>query len=62
MAGPAIRRSESKAAGSGDAALTGGNAPARMYLDDQESYASNENAINWSAALVFTLAGVLPGN
>ncbi len=33
--------------------------PARMYLDDQESYASNEMAINWNAPLVFLLAGVL---
>ncbi len=34
--------------------------PARMYLDDQESYASNEIAINWNAPLVFLLAGSLP--
>jgi endoglucanase len=33
--------------------------PARMYVDDQDSYASNENAINWNAPLVFLLAGVL---
>jgi endoglucanase len=32
--------------------------PARMYVDDQESYASNEVAINWNAPLVFLLAGV----
>jgi endoglucanase len=32
--------------------------PGRRYVDDQESYASNENAINWNAALVFLLAGV----
>jgi len=32
--------------------------PARMYLDDQESYASNEIAINWNAPLVFLLAGI----
>ncbi len=31
--------------------------PARMYVDDQASYATNENAINWNAALVFALAG-----
>jgi endoglucanase len=31
--------------------------PARMYLDEQDSYATNENAINWNAALVFLLAG-----
>ena len=34
--------------------------PARMYLDEQESYASNEIAINWNAPLVFLLAGSLP--
>ena len=34
--------------------------PAKMYLDDWESYATNENAINWNAAMVFLLAGVLP--
>jgi endoglucanase len=33
--------------------------PARCYLDSQESYASNEIAINWNAALVFLLAGVM---
>ncbi len=32
--------------------------PARMYVDDEASYATNENAINWNAALVFALAGV----
>jgi hypothetical protein len=32
--------------------------PAKGYLDDQESFASNENAINWNAALVFLLAGI----
>jgi len=32
--------------------------PAKMYLDEQASYSSNENAINWNAALVFLLAGV----
>jgi endoglucanase len=34
--------------------------PARMYLDEEESYASNEVAINWNAPLVFLLAGVQP--
>jgi len=34
--------------------------PAKMYLDEEESYASNEVAINWNAPLVFLLAGVLP--
>jgi endoglucanase len=31
-----------------------------MYLDDQESYASNEIAINWNAPLVFLMAAGLP--
>jgi endoglucanase len=31
---------------------------ARMYLDDQESYASNEIAINWNAPAVFVFAGL----
>ncbi len=34
--------------------------PAKMYVDDQESYASNEIAINWNAPLVFLLASQLP--
>src|SRR5450432_3586466 len=34
--------------------------PARRYRDDQNSYASNEIAINWQAPLVFLLAGLLP--
>jgi endoglucanase len=34
--------------------------PAKMYLDDQESYATNEVAINWNAPLVFLLASQLP--
>lgn len=33
--------------------------PAKMFVDDQESYASNEVAINWQAPLVFVLAGVI---
>jgi len=33
--------------------------PAKVYADDQGSYASNEIAINWQAALVFLLAGTL---
>lgn len=32
---------------------------AKMYLDEWQSYASNEVAINWNAPLVFLLAGVL---
>lgn len=35
--------------------------PAKVYVDDQWSYASNEIAINWQASLVFLLAGMLPG-
>jgi endoglucanase len=31
--------------------------PAKMYADDEGSYASNENAINWNAPLVFLLTG-----
>jgi endoglucanase len=31
--------------------------PAKIYADEQDSYGSNENAINWNAALVFLLAG-----
>lgn len=34
--------------------------PAKVYADDQGSYASNEIAINWQASLVFLLAGALP--
>ena len=33
--------------------------PAKMYLDEEASYASNEVAINWNAPLVFLLAGTL---
>lgn len=39
-------------------ALPRGVPPARMYADDQESYASNEIAINWNAPLVLLLAGL----
>jgi endoglucanase len=34
--------------------------PARIYRDEQASYASNEIAINWQAMLVFLLAAQLP--
>jgi endoglucanase len=34
--------------------------PAKVYSDDQRSYASNEVCINWQAMLVFLLAGVIP--
>jgi endoglucanase len=40
-------------------ALPKGLPPARVYADDQGSYASNEICINWQAALVFLLAGNL---
>src|SRR5271157_3709460 len=40
--------------------LPPGLPPAKIYADDQASYASNEIAINWQAALVFLLAGTLP--
>jgi endoglucanase len=40
--------------------LPAGLPPAKVYADDQGSYASNEVAINWQAALVFLLAGTLP--
>ncbi len=49
-------------AGRQDAILTAlpkGLPPAKVYADDQGSYASNEIAINWQAALVFLLAGSL---
>jgi endoglucanase len=32
----------------------------KNWIDDQESYAGNEVAINWNAPLVFLLAGMLP--
>lgn len=34
--------------------------PAKIYLDEEASYASNETCINWNAPLVFILASVLP--
>jgi endoglucanase len=40
--------------------LPAGLPPAKIYADDQGSYASNEIAINWQASLVFLLAGALP--
>ncbi len=40
--------------------LPDGLPPAKMYVDHQDSYATNENAINWNAALVFLLAGATP--
>jgi endoglucanase len=40
--------------------LPQGLPPAKDYVDDQASYASNEIAINWQAPLVFVLAGTLP--
>lgn len=40
--------------------LPAGLPPAKVYADDQASYASNEVAINWQASLIFLLAGALP--
>jgi len=40
-------------------ALLAGLPPAKVYSDDQGSYASNEVCINWQAMLVFLLAGVM---
>ena len=40
--------------------LPAGLPPAKVYADDQGSYASNEIAINWQASLVFLVAGMLP--
>lgn len=42
------------------AALPKSLPPEKVYADQQASYASNEIAINWQAALVFLLAGELP--
>jgi endoglucanase len=39
--------------------LPQGLPPAKIYADEWASYASNEVAINWQAALVFVLAGSL---
>jgi endoglucanase len=39
-------------------AIPPGTPPGKMYLDLLPSYATNENCINWSAPLVFALAGV----
>jgi endoglucanase len=40
--------------------LPPGLPPAKIYADEQASFASNEIAINWQAPLVFLLAGTLP--
>jgi endoglucanase len=40
--------------------LPPGLPPAKVYRDEQGSYASNEIAINWQAMLVFLLAGEMP--
>jgi len=40
--------------------LPEGLPPAKVYADEQGSYASNEIAINWQAPLVFLLAGTFP--
>jgi endoglucanase len=36
--------------------------PMRRWVDETASYASNENAINWNAPLVYALASTLPGD
>jgi endoglucanase len=49
--------------GRGDAAarkLPADLPPAKMYVDDEGSYSTNETAINWNAPLVFLLAASLP--
>ena len=38
--------------------LAAGLPPARLYVDDQGSYASNGTAIAWNAPLAFLLAGL----
>ena len=40
-------------------ALPPGLPPAKIYVDEQASYASNEIAINWNAVLVFMLAATI---
>jgi endoglucanase len=40
--------------------LPQGVAPMKSWLDELESYATNEVAINWNAPLVFVLAGLNP--
>jgi len=40
--------------------LPAGLPPAKAYVDDQNSYAGNEIAINWQAPLVLMLASTLP--
>lgn len=52
--GPNRRRQDPKMFGLGN------RPPAKMYLDDWESYATNEVAINWNAPLVFLLAAFIP--
>ncbi|RYI12708.1 MAG: glycosyl hydrolase family 5, partial [Acetobacteraceae bacterium] len=44
----------------GPNADNGKTPPARQWVDEAGSYRTNENAINWNAALVFALAGALP--
>jgi endoglucanase len=38
----------------------GGMAPATKWIDNQNDYESNEVAINWNAAMIYALAGLLP--
>lgn len=41
-------------------ALPEGLAPMKVWIDHQDSYGGNENAINWNSPLVFVLAAGLP--
>ena len=41
-------------------AVPAGLPPAKIYVDEQASYASNEVAINWNGVLVFMLAATAP--
>jgi endoglucanase len=40
-------------------AKLGAYPPARGFVDEEASYSSNENAINWNSALVLLMAGVV---
>lgn len=41
-------------------ALPAGLPPMKVWIDRQNSYGGNENAINWNSPLVFVLAAALP--
>lgn len=45
-----------------DSPLVGGSHPgAKSWRDEQADFRTNEIAINWNAALIYALAGALPG-